>query len=95
MPECPGCQSTYHEGDRYCGVCGTRLADPQFLESGARTQKSLNLVDVQYNLGLVYFKKEMYSEAIESWEKALEQDPGNEEIKDRIAEAKDRMQKSS
>ena len=61
------------------------------MESGARTQKSLDLVDVYYNLGLVYFKQEQYGEALDTWQKALERDPGNEALLQRIEEAKVRL----
>ena len=65
-----------------CGVYG----------GGARTQKSLDLVDVYYNLGLVYFKKDQFQEALETWQKALSRDPGNEVLQDRIVEAEARLE---
>jgi tetratricopeptide (TPR) repeat protein len=58
------------------------------MASGARTHKSLDLVDVYYNLGLVYFKQEQYEEALRTWQKALERDPGNEVLQERIDAAK-------
>ena len=92
MPECPHCETPYESGDRYCGQCGTRLITPKFMNSGAQTQKSLSLADVHYNLGLVYFKKGRYQEALETWDKALEKDPANTLLQKRIAEAKARLQ---
>jgi Tfp pilus assembly protein PilF len=61
------------------------------MASSARTQKSLNLVDVRYNLGVVYFKKGQYLEALATWEKALEKDPDNPELRERIAEVRRRI----
>jgi tetratricopeptide (TPR) repeat protein len=65
------------------------------MEGGARTQKALNLVDVHYNLGLVYYKKGQYREALEIWEKALGRDPGNVALEERITEAKARLGEES
>jgi pSer/pThr/pTyr-binding forkhead associated (FHA) protein len=36
-----------------------------------KTKMALNLPDVRFNLGLVYFKKGEYSRAIETWEREL------------------------
>lgn len=91
MPECPNCKTPYSPHDRYCNQCGTRLAKVEFMDSGARTQKSLDLVDVYYNLGLVYFKKGQCQKALETWEKALGLDPGNGVLQERIAEARARL----
>jgi tetratricopeptide (TPR) repeat protein len=43
-------------------------------------------VDVLYNLGLVYYKQGQHQEALETWQKALESDSGNEALVARIAE---------
>ena len=91
MPECPYCKASCEPQDRYCSQCGVRLAEEAFMESGARTQKSLDLVDVHYNLGLVYFKKGRYQEALETWEKGLARDPGNKALQERITEVRKMM----
>ena len=92
MPECPSCRAPHAAGDRYCGQCGERIADEVgYMESGARTQKSLDLVDIYYNLGLVYFKQEQYREALDTWQKALKLDPGNDALLQRIEEAEVRL----
>lgn len=95
MPECPSCKTPHGSEDRYCGQCGTRLAEEEFTESGARTQKSLDLVDVQYNLGLVYFKQGQYAEALQTWETALHRDAGNEALRARIAEVEDLLREAT
>ena len=95
MPECPQCKAPCEAGDRYCNQCGLRLVDDEFMPSGARTQKSLDLVDVHYNLGLVYFKKGRYEEALKTWRKGLVRDPGNEILKARVSEALKKMDEHS
>ena len=67
------------------------MDEEDFMDSGARTQKALDLADVHYNLGLVYLKKGQYREAVETWEKALARDPGNQMLQERIAEVRERL----
>ena len=88
MSECPSCKASRAPDDRYCGQCGAHLSAENYMEGGARTQKSLDLIDVHYNLGLVYYKKGQYREALEVWEKTLGRDPGNVALEARISEAK-------
>lgn len=95
MSECPNCKTPHAVDDRYCGQCGHRLSVSDFTESGARTQKSLDLVDVHYNLGLVYFKQGEIDQALATWRKALATDPGNESLLERIAEAEAVQEKGS
>ncbi|MEW6755685.1 MAG: tetratricopeptide repeat protein [Candidatus Latescibacterota bacterium] len=91
MPECPSCKSPYAAADRYCSQCGRRLSTVEYMDSGARTQKSLDLVDVHYNLGLVYYKKGRFAEALETWQKGLARDPSNQNLLARIAEVRRRL----
>jgi tetratricopeptide (TPR) repeat protein len=91
MRECPQCRAPYAAEDRYCGQCGVRLGKVDAADGGARTQKALDLVDVYYHLGLVYFKKGQYREALDTWNKGLARDPGNELLRQRIEEARARM----
>lgn len=88
MNTCPGCGKDFVDGDCFCGHCGMNLRRIAIMDSGARTQKSLDLIDVYYNLGLVYLKKEMYVEAQEVWEKALARDPDNSVIAERLLEVR-------
>lgn len=88
MNTCPGCVKEYVAGDRFCGYCGINLRRIAIMDSGARTQKSLDLIDVYYNLGLVYFKKGKYGEALEVWEKALARDPDNPVLTERLSEVR-------
>ena len=88
MNTCPGCGKDFVGGDCFCGYCGMNLRRIAIIDSGARTQKSLDLIDVYYNLGLVYLKKEMYAEAQEVWEKALVRDPDNSVIAERLLEVR-------
>lgn len=86
MSECPNCKAPCSAQDRYCNQCGTRLTKVELAESGARTQKAVDLVDVYYNLGMVYFKQGQYPKALEIWERTLARDPHNGILQERIAE---------
>ncbi len=52
-----------------------------------KTRIALNLSDVRFNLGLVYFKKGDYARAIETWEKELDRGP-DERLTSWIGKAK-------
>jgi predicted amidophosphoribosyltransferase len=56
MTTCEACGGDLAEDARYCCDCGQRL-EAEHMASGARTPKCLRLLDVNYNLGLVYYKK--------------------------------------
>jgi len=88
MLECPHCKTPYAPEDRYCNQCGMRVQEIEVMDSGARTQKSIRLVDVHYNLGLVYFKKGQYRQALKSWEKALAIEPESQAVQERIEQVK-------
>lgn len=90
MTTCTACGSDLEPEARYCDQCGQRLGAGR-LPGGARTEKCLRLVDVHYNLGLVYFKKERYREAVSAWRRALELEPGNEDIRAQITGAEQRL----
>lgn len=90
MSECPSCKTPCEEGDRFCNQCGGRIEtteDP----GGGHTQKALSLSDVQYNLGVVYYKKGELAKALECWEKGLRQTPDNAFLQERIVELKEEI----
>lgn len=90
MTTCAACGSELAEDARYCCDCGQRL-EAGHMDSGARTQKCLRLLDVHYNLGLVYYKKGNFDQALVAWRRAEELEPDNEDIRLRIAEAEVRI----
>jgi tetratricopeptide (TPR) repeat protein len=91
MPECPECQNPYQAEDRYCSQCGARLSQDKVPESGGRTQKALDLGGVHYSLGMIYFKKGQYRQALEIWEKALAKDPENQPLQERVVAARTKL----
>ena len=97
MAECPHCKTPYAEeaSHNYCNECGRRLGGTLVMDSGARTQKAMDLIDVHYNLGLVYYKKGQYREALATWEKALARDPDNEMLKEKLEEVKGRLEEGN
>ena len=73
MAQCPQCHALSRESDRYCGLCGKRLAPPEWSGPTCDTQPALRLADVHYRLGLVYARKGQYPQALAAWERALGQ----------------------
>ena len=58
------------------------------------TRKSLDVVDVRYRLGMVYFKQGQYKRAAELWEKILQDRPGDQALASQIQDARSRMEGS-
>ena len=84
MPECPNCRAPYSAPDNYCSQCGQRVVSAPEPAGDAATRKSLDLVDVYYNLGIVYCRKGQYQQAAETFRKGLDRDPGNRALRDRL-----------
>jgi len=61
--------------DRYCGSCGERLRKSADERAGGMTQKIIDLSDVRYKLGMVYYRKGDLSSAIRAWRQVLEEKP--------------------
>ena len=88
MTACPKCQAQSAPEDKYCNRCGYKL-DQSFRTSGAKvTQRAMNTEDVRYKLGMVYFKRGKYREAIETWQKLLVNESNNTAVKQLIDEAR-------
>ena len=87
MDHCPRCRTACEPEDRFCSQCGHRISQAED-RAPVGTQKSLDISEVQYNLGMVYFKKQDYQRAVETWEKVLVRRPGDEELKALILEAR-------
>ena len=76
MPNCPQCGTLHEPEDRYCPRCGNRIVGKS-TDQPMSTMKAMNISDVQYKLGMVYFKKGDYLRAAETWEKVLQGRPEN------------------
>jgi len=93
MSNCPQCGASREPEDRYCAQCGQRLLP--FSATGAmNTQKALDIAEVQYKLGMVYFKKEDYLRAVEVWERVLKERPDDRELGMLIQDARSRHRAS-
>lgn len=90
MHECPHCRTPCDLEDQFCNQCGAHLKELETLGQG-QTRKALSLSDVQYNLGLVYYKKGEYDKALQCWEKGLRQSPDSTFLQERVAELKREM----
>ena len=80
MPACPHCDTETMPEDRYCPQCGKRIVADD-LDNPAMTQGAMDIGDVRFKLGMVYFKKGEHKRAVETWEKVLLDDPDNVELK--------------
>jgi pSer/pThr/pTyr-binding forkhead associated (FHA) protein len=78
-----------NSGDNDAGTRCAAEAEQSGSDSnpGTKTRMTLNLPDVRFNLGLVYFKKGEFARAIETWEKELSRRP-DERLKSWIGKAK-------
>jgi tetratricopeptide (TPR) repeat protein len=89
MNICLKCNAPYEPEDRYCGHCGERLP-PSAAEEKGLTQKALSLSDVRYKLGMVYYQKGQYTQAVEIWQKLLEDHPDTPSVQSLIEQAEAR-----
>jgi cytochrome c-type biogenesis protein CcmH/NrfG len=61
-------------------LCGYNLTVQN--SSDFVTRHDININDVQFDLGMIYFKEEKYGEALEIFEKMYHQDPDNLQVLD-------------
>ena len=91
MPNCAQCGAAYESEDRYCPQCGRRLSLLE-AEGGVNTQKPLDILEVQYKLGMVYFKKGDYQRAAEALGRVLRERPDDADLKRLVRDARSRIQ---
>ena len=84
MLQCPRCDALWEPDANYCGKCGEKLTP---MSSIGETQKAMDLIDVRYKLGMVYYKKGAFSQAIAMWTKVLQGDPDNLNVRSLIEKA--------
>lgn len=82
MNNCPKCSASTHSIDNFCGHCGCELELQPSTQS--MTKDDLKLENVQYNLGIIYLKMKKYNEALDIFQNLLEDDPENEQIKNKV-----------
>ena len=86
---CPRCDSQPDFNDRFCGNCGFNLQDSQ--QALAGTQLEMRSSDIQFSLGVVYFKNGKYDKCIETFEKILKDDPAHGEAREMLNKARSAM----
>lgn len=87
MNICKRCGEIFNPEDKFCGFCGFNLAALETSELA--TQQALKANDIQFNLGLVYYKMGKYTQALEIFEQFLEKDPHNVQVKDLYENARE------
>lgn len=93
MSECPWCGVLVEDEDIYCGRCGKRLkSDDTSTVGSVITQRSMDVTDIWYKLGMVYYKKRNLSQALDLWRKVLIQDPDNTTLRDLIERTEAELQ---
>jgi len=75
---CARCGSPTGTKDRFCGFCGYNLTVKN--DSDFVTMYAMDAKDIQFDLGLMYFKEERYQEALEIFEKIKEEKPNNLQV---------------
>jgi cytochrome c-type biogenesis protein CcmH/NrfG len=55
------------------------------------TQKAMKAEDIRYKLGMIYFKRGKYREAIDTWQKLLEEESNNVAVKQFMDEARKKL----
>ncbi len=90
---CSICSASYQVGDRYCPQCGERCSSAYALE-GMSTHRSLNILEIQYRLGMVYFRKGDYVRAVAVWEKVKKGRPRDSRLDGILDDARSRLQES-
>ncbi len=91
MNVCKRCSNSYSSEDKFCGFCGFNLAALATSEMVTRVIKSSN---IHFDLGLKYFTEGKYSEAIESLDKALSINPGDDLIQEMLERARQESKKT-
>lgn len=86
MITCPQCQQPCEPEDKFCGHCGQNLRVG--LEGRTKnTQLAIDVIEVKYRLGMVYFKKGRVNDAIELWKQVLALDPHHGGAQDMLKQA--------
>ena len=75
MNLCPRCARSCENEDRFCGICGYNLTVQN--ASDFVTKYAVRVKDIQFDLGVVYFREGKYQEAFEIFERIHRDDPDN------------------
>lgn len=75
---CDRCGSPTGSKDRFCGFCGYNLTVKN--SSDFVTMHAMNAGNIQFDLGVLYFKKGKYEEALEIFENIRKEKPDNLQV---------------
>ncbi|MFQ5602957.1 MAG: tetratricopeptide repeat protein [bacterium] len=84
--KCPRCYKQYALEDKFCGFCGFNLSALPTAEM--ITQRAMRVSDIQFNLGMVYFNMGKYEQALQNFEKCIEESPDNLSFREMYEKAK-------
>jgi len=87
---CPRCHAPSEPEDKFCGHCGQDLR-LGLDEPSKNTQRAIDVTEVKYRLGIIYFKKGKVNEAIESWKQVLALDPYHRGAQDMLRQAEQQV----
>ena len=91
MPICPKCSAEATAEDNFCGQCGHEL-QLATRTAPTMTEHALDVTEVKYRLGLVYYKKDNIQGAVKLWNEVLSIDPNHRGAKEMMAQAKSQQQ---
>lgn len=89
MNVCTKCDTTYYDGDKFCGKCGVKIEVAEV--PSYMTQGGLNVSEVRSNLGVVYFKMGKYPEALNEFKKVLIRNPNDPKALDMIRQIEEKQ----
>ena len=92
---CYRCNSPALEEDRFCGKCGTSLAQRDKATPQKVTMATLDSTFIKERLGIVYFKEERYMEALEMFESSLKMKPDNPVVREWIRKARTKLEETT
>ena len=93
---CSECKVSLACGERYCPSCGQRQASaPPAIDEGLNTAHALSITDIQYKLGVAYFKKGDYLQAERTLEKVLEERPEDASLRALLLDVRSHLKGSS
>lgn len=84
MRECPFCSEKAQPEDRFCGKCGAEILDRCADAARRETVPLMSVAEVCRRLGFVYYRRGNPTQALESWTKSLELEPGHEETREMV-----------
>lgn len=89
MKACSACDAEMMSEDQFCPQCGNRVSSEPYEDSPV-TQGRMDLADVRYKLGMVYYKKREYARAVEAWEQVPGDQSKHPDLPRLIEEARSR-----